>query len=136
MHIPAEAQKISSRYAPLNRPARVEPDLDFGDGYRPSRMRFSAGDERYTLSLAQRLQAEVASREAATLALDNTAQDTNPRQGEVKTATSQLDRQGFQMKEGDFAWTREGTRYAGFTPQQAAVATFTAEGVTVDQYHW
>ncbi len=133
MNIPANAQKTSSRYAPLNRPARLEPDFDMGDGFSP-RMRFSGGDERYTLALAQRLQAEVATREASTLALDNSAQDTNPAQGEVRTATSQLDARGFSTTEGDFAWSREGSTYAGFTPQQAAVARFTPEGVSLDEY--
>lgn len=134
MNIPADAHKFSSRYAPLNRPARVEPDFDCGDGYSPRSMRFSGGDERYTLALAQRLQGEVATREAATRALDNTAQDSNPLAGEVRTASSQLDAGGFSCSEGEFAWSRQGTQYTGLTPQQAAVATFSAEGVTLDEY--
>jgi len=136
MHIPADAQKFSSRYAPLNRPVRVEPEWSFDDGYSPRGPRFSGGDERYTLALAQRLQAEVATREEAVRALDNTAQDSNPKAGEVKTATGQLDGQGFSCQEGDFAWSRQGEKYTGVTPRQAAVAEFSAEGVALSQYRW
>ena len=136
MLIPDTAHRVSSRYAPLNRPLAIEPDWGGMDGFERPRPRFSGGDERYTLALAQRLQAEVATREAATLALDGTAQDFNPLPGEVKTGRAQLTAEGFSCSEGEFAFARQGRTYTGVSPSQGAIAIFTEQGVSLEQYRW
>jgi len=59
MKIPTSAERLTWRSANSKRPARVEPAMDFGDGFRPRQARFGDGDERYTLALAGRLRMQV-----------------------------------------------------------------------------
>lgn len=115
MKIPTSAERLTCRSANSKRPARIEPAMDFGDGFRPRQARFGEGDERYTLALAGRLQLQV-----------EESQNQPAQAGCEFTKTQEADK----------------TTYVGVVQNgqecRAAVATFESESGAVQfcEYRW
>ncbi|MBN9415796.1 hypothetical protein ABS71_17685 [bacterium SCN 62-11] len=108
MNIPATAERITFRSANSKRPARVEPSLDFEDGFRPRQTRFGQDDERYTLALASRLQLSAETNQPGFTKVENegTTTYTGVTQNgqECRAAVARFETESGQVQFSEFKW--------------------------------
>ena len=108
MNIPATAERITFRSANSKRPARVEPSLDFEDGFRPRQARFGQDDERYTLALASRLQLSAETNQPGFTKVENEGVTTYTGMvqtgSECRAAVAQFETESGQVQFSEFKW--------------------------------
>lgn len=108
MNIPASAERITFRSANSKRPARVEPSLDFEDGFRPRQARFSQDDERYTLALASRLQLSAETHQPGFTKVENegitTYTGVTQNGQECRAAVARFETESGQVQFSEFKW--------------------------------